>query len=486
MTIKVFVSYSRKDEANVRQLVADLEGARLAVWHDVALSGGDPWWQEILRQIRACDVFLFATSDHAFASKPCRAELGYARDLGLPVLPVQVGHVERLRTSPVADLQVIDYQQPTSAAAIRLLSALGEARAQRRELPDPLPTPPPVPFAYLLRLGSAIEAENLTPVEQGSLIRQLRECLETEEDEGVRGDALDLLRALRQRPDVTYRNAGEIDQVLAEYAGRAVPGPRPPEPEVRERPSVPSGAGQLPPWGGPEQTAPAPPPGYGFPSQPGGPPYTPPHGVPPGPPGGGAYAWHPAPDTRAKRNRLVLLVSAAVAVVVLVVIGAVVLLGGQSDQDRLLAMLPGDFDPDQCRTAAPLGVGEQAAVDCGMPSSLTVAGGNTVGSTFELFADVASVDSAFGEAVVTANGLQPFHTLADCPTTGGWGVYTLDDNQFGNVACFVNPTTSDASIVWTEDEYAALGWVTVYGGGQEALAALGDWWGQGANSDFRR
>ncbi|MGY1592717.1 toll/interleukin-1 receptor domain-containing protein [Geodermatophilus sp. SYSU D00708] len=476
MTIKVFVSYSRNDEGRARQLVADLEGARLAVWHDVALNGGDPWWQEILRQIRACDVFLFATSDHAFASKPCRAELAYARDLGLPVLPVQVGHVERLRTSPVADLQVIDYQQPTSAAAIRLLSALGEAGAQRRELPDPLPSPPPVPFAYLLRLGSAIEAENLTPVEQGSLIRQLRECLETEEDEGVRGDALELLRALRQRPDVTYRNAGEIDQVLTEYAGRAaVPSPRPPEPEVRERPSVPSGAGQLPPWAGPEQTAPAPPPGYGFPSQPGGPPYTPPRGVPPGPPGGGAHAWHPAPDTRAKRNRLVLLVSAAVAVVVLGVIGAVVLVGGESAERRLLEQLPVDFR--DCRLADPAGDGDIAAATCG--PSATQPG--PARAFFHLYEDEARLSSVF-DTDISRLGLSDIPDGQDCTTTtgkSGWG----SGDSSGRYACDVDTQNSVVRITWTDNAALTEGTVVAGGSTQEDLAALYLWWV--SNSSFR-
>jgi hypothetical protein len=476
MTIKVFVSYSRKDEGRARQLVADLEGARLAVWHDVALNGGDPWWQEILRQIRECDVFLFATSDHAFASKPCRAELGYARDLGLPVLPVQVGHVERLRTSPVADLQVIDYQQPTSAAAIRLLSALGEAGAQRRELPDPLPPAPPVPFAYLLRLGSAIEAENLTPVEQGSLIRQLRECLETEEDEGVRDDALELLRALRHRPDVTYRNAGEIDQVLTEYAGRAaVPSARPPEPEVREPPSVPSGAGPLPPWAGYEQTAPAPPPGYGFASQPSGPTYTPPHGVPPGPPSGGGHAWPPAPDTRTKRNRLVLLVSAAVAVVVLVVVGVVVLVSGQSAQQRLLGRLPTDFR--DCRPADPVGDGDIAAATCG--PSATQPG--PAQASFYLYEDRERLDSVFANDAA-AQGLSRVPDGQDCSTGTGTGQWGAGDNS-GQVACAIDAQNGRVWITWTDNAALTEGIVIAAGSTQDDLAALYQWWV--SNSSFR-
>jgi hypothetical protein len=213
---RLFASYSRKDEAAVRKLIADLQRAHLSVWYDQALHGGDPWWQDILRRIRECDVFLFALSKNSLASKPCLAELSYARALGLPVLPMQVGEVGNLRLTPVADIQVIDYRKRTVSNRMALIETVQDAATKRRPLPDPLPEPPPVPFEYLLRLGSAIGAAQLTPDQQGDFIRQLRECLETEDDEGVKDDARELLRALRRRPDITYRNAAAVDLLLTE------------------------------------------------------------------------------------------------------------------------------------------------------------------------------------------------------------------------------------------------------------------------------
>src|SRR3954454_20635760 len=129
---QLFVSYSRKDEAAVRKLIADLGQAHLWVWHDQELRGGDPWWQDILRRIRQCDVFLFALSKNSLTSKPCLAELSYARALGLPVLPVQVGPVGNLRLTPVADLRVIDYRERSATSALALLDAVQERVEQRR------------------------------------------------------------------------------------------------------------------------------------------------------------------------------------------------------------------------------------------------------------------------------------------------------------------------------------------------------------------
>src|SRR3954468_15734181 len=238
--IRIFASYSRKDEAAVQDLIADLGRAHLSVWHDQALHGGDPWWQDILQRIRECDVFLFALSKNSLASKPCRAELSYARALGIPILPVQTGPVGNLRTTPVADIQVVDYRERTLPKGLALIESIQDAAAARRPLPDPLPDPPPVPFEYLLRLGSAIGAGQLTPNEQGDFIRQLREALETEDDEAVKDDARELLLALRRRPDVTYRNVTAVNQLLADLSASEAREPdepsEPPQPDKKQWP----------------------------------------------------------------------------------------------------------------------------------------------------------------------------------------------------------------------------------------------------------
>ncbi|MGY1710628.1 DUF6777 domain-containing protein [Geodermatophilus sp. SYSU D00758] len=233
--MNIFVSYSRKDEGEVRHLVADLERAPASVWHDRELRGGDPWWQDILRRIRECHVFVLALSEDSLASKPCQAELSYARRLGVPILPVQIGHVGKLRLTPVADIQVIDYRERSLATGMALLDAVHDSARQRGALPDPLPEAPPVPFEYLFRLGSAIGAAQLTPDQQGEFIRQLRECLETEDDDAARDDARALLRALRRRPDITLRNARAVDDLLAELDDTSGAGPPPPAEDPRPR-----------------------------------------------------------------------------------------------------------------------------------------------------------------------------------------------------------------------------------------------------------
>ncbi len=219
------MSYSTRDSVAVRALVEDLERARQQVWMDQDLGGGDTWWAEILQQIRECAVFVFALSDSSLRSKPCRAELEYAQALGLPVLPVQIGHVSSYRTDSVFTRQLVDYRDFTSRSGIALIAALHERADQRADLPDPLPEPPPIPFEYLVRLGAAIRGmAELTPAAQASMVFELRHALADEEDPSVLNDVRELLRILRRRRDATHAIVGEIDAMLRDSNDTAPPG----------------------------------------------------------------------------------------------------------------------------------------------------------------------------------------------------------------------------------------------------------------------
>ncbi|MBV8860869.1 MAG: TIR domain-containing protein, partial [Mycobacterium sp.] len=217
--MKVFISYSRHDETPVRSMVSDLRRARVEVWLDEDLGGGDAWWSEILEQIRGCTVFLFASSDNSLHSKPCRAELGYAEQLGLPILPVQIGEIGSYRAHSIFSRQLIDYREAAAATGFALMGALYEQAAHRRDLPGPLPEGPPIPYEYLQRLGTSIhDAPVLAPSVQAQMLFELRNALAEEDDSTVVEDIRRLLGVLRRRRDVTYPVASEIDVMLGKDA----------------------------------------------------------------------------------------------------------------------------------------------------------------------------------------------------------------------------------------------------------------------------
>lgn len=218
----LFVSYTRQDEALVRALKDDLERVGRSVWLDHQIHGGERWWQEIIQQIQNAEVFLFALSKNSWRSRPCRAELRYAEQLQVPVIPVRVGPLENLRI-PLAEKQIIDYRERSADVVIGLIAAVTELSAQERQLPDPLPEPPEMPFEYLYRIAGLIDVQQIPPDDQGQLIAELRRRLKTEEDDGARNDILTLLHELRARNELTVPHAAEIDEILSGFQAKKVP-----------------------------------------------------------------------------------------------------------------------------------------------------------------------------------------------------------------------------------------------------------------------
>jgi len=249
----LFISYSSQDRSAIEPLTAALRRARQQVWFDDDLGGGEAWWNEILEQIRSCEVFIVALSNHSLESKPCQAELRYAKALERPILPVRIGPVDSMRANPVAALQVIDYQNPTADAGIQLVTAVHGLAAQQRPLPSPLPDEPPVPFAYLMRLSSTLSEQDLDPRQQTHLVTELKAGLEEDgDDPTARNDIARLLRMLRDRSDVTYRTRTEIDELLAsvESKTRAPDAPAAPRPQHEHpvaRPTTPATLAATPP-----------------------------------------------------------------------------------------------------------------------------------------------------------------------------------------------------------------------------------------------
>ncbi len=218
----LFVSYSSQDRSAIEPLTTALRRARQQVWFDEDLGGGQAWWNEILEQIRACEVFIVALSNHSLESKPCQAELRYAQALQRPILPVRIGPVGSMRANPLAALQVIDYQDPTVDSGIQLVTAVHALAAKQPPLPSPLPDEPPVPFAYLMRLSTTLAEQDLDPRQQTHLLTELKSGLEEDgDDPTARNDIARLLRMLRDRSDVTYRTRTEIEELLASVDTKA-------------------------------------------------------------------------------------------------------------------------------------------------------------------------------------------------------------------------------------------------------------------------
>ena len=86
--MKVFVSYARADKPYCIRIIGTLHAHD--VWYDQRLYAGQDWWQEILRRLEWCDVFLYLLSPDSVTSQYCRRELELALRLKRDIIPVMI------------------------------------------------------------------------------------------------------------------------------------------------------------------------------------------------------------------------------------------------------------------------------------------------------------------------------------------------------------------------------------------------------------
>jgi TIR domain len=110
---KVFVSYARENKRDIDQLVEHLGVLGCQTWVDSSLRGGQEWWEEILRRIADCDVFLAIISRDALNSVACARELDWAVALSKPVLPVAVEPPSYALPRRFSLRQIVDYSEPS-------------------------------------------------------------------------------------------------------------------------------------------------------------------------------------------------------------------------------------------------------------------------------------------------------------------------------------------------------------------------------------
>ena len=210
---KVFVSYSRNNLDVVSQLVEDLQAVGMNTWHDQTLTGGQRWWDNILANIRDCEIFIFALSPESWESEACRSELAYVCGLGKPILPVLVadGINLNLLSAPLHEIQVTDYRSRDKGAAFALLKALNATPACPA-LPEPLPPPPAVPVSYLGTLKERIDFNGaLGAQEQNLLFLELEEAMEEGRSPA---EVKELLLSLKRRDDLLAKVAVRVDAAI--------------------------------------------------------------------------------------------------------------------------------------------------------------------------------------------------------------------------------------------------------------------------------
>lgn len=77
----IFISYAHKDSIRVKDIMGRLRNEGYNIWYDGGIDPGTEWDENIAAHIKSCAYFIAFISGNYIASKNCKDELNYARDL---------------------------------------------------------------------------------------------------------------------------------------------------------------------------------------------------------------------------------------------------------------------------------------------------------------------------------------------------------------------------------------------------------------------
>jgi len=94
MSQGIFISYSRDDQKQALALLQMLRKEGYNVWIDQeAIPGASIWSDEIVQNIKSCDIFIALLSESSVSSPNVAKEIGLAAENGKIILPVEIGTV---------------------------------------------------------------------------------------------------------------------------------------------------------------------------------------------------------------------------------------------------------------------------------------------------------------------------------------------------------------------------------------------------------
>jgi formylglycine-generating enzyme required for sulfatase activity len=139
---RIFISYSRVDRRFVEALADKLRRiyGHDNVWFDEGLHGGDIWWEEILEQVAARDIFIYVLSNDSVQSDYCQAEFTEARRLQKQIITVQARDRTRL-TDELGDIHYINMANGVDDADGALTDLYRSVNKRMTKVPKRTPKP---------------------------------------------------------------------------------------------------------------------------------------------------------------------------------------------------------------------------------------------------------------------------------------------------------------------------------------------------------
>lgn len=132
--MKLFMCYSSVDQRICKQVANALEVHD--VWYAGEVRVGQLWWQEILKQLEACEAMVYLLSPESVVSKYCRQEFDIAIKSGKIVIPILIRDKTNI-PEHLEHLQYIDLSNGLTAETVKdLLNAMYLAEKHVKNSPQ--------------------------------------------------------------------------------------------------------------------------------------------------------------------------------------------------------------------------------------------------------------------------------------------------------------------------------------------------------------
>ena len=137
----VFVSYSRRDSAYVRKLVAFLRKHEFDVWYDDQIPTGERWARTIQTQIDGCAAFVLVMSPDAEESEWVGEEIDRAKAKGRTILPLLLKGGPTFGLGRIQHYPVPGGVMPGNQFLTRLRDIIGPIPRPQEQQPGPVREP---------------------------------------------------------------------------------------------------------------------------------------------------------------------------------------------------------------------------------------------------------------------------------------------------------------------------------------------------------
>ena len=172
-TLDVFISYSRRDEAFIKQLYQRLTSNGISAWYDrVEIKPGEQWRESIVNGITNSKVFMLVLSPDSTKSDPVRREISLAQDANKTFVPILWRQTDFPNTIKyqLAGIQYIDFQETASdenfAKAVNAASRLLGQESIEEVMPNaPVLAPEIVPQPKSATLLSGAKRKQILAVQ---------------------------------------------------------------------------------------------------------------------------------------------------------------------------------------------------------------------------------------------------------------------------------------------------------------------------------